>query len=185
MNNSLTRYDRVQIILHWLIALVLFFMIGLGLYMVELPKQSELPPGEESVRAFYFLLHKSTGLTVAMLIILRVIWRLTHKVPPLPDTISKWQQRAAGIIHGVIYVLMLAVPVSGYLQSVFSKYDTKFWGVVLPRMAEANKATREQFNEVHEILAFLLIGLIVIHIIAAIKHRLAGSGISERMSLKK
>ncbi|MBL1321429.1 MAG: cytochrome b [Methylophaga sp.] len=184
MNNSSARYDRVQIILHWLIALVLFFMIGLGLYMVELPKQSELPPGEESVRAFYFLMHKSMGLTVAMLIILRVVWRLTHKAPPLPDTVSKWQQRAAGLVHGAIYALMLAMPLSGYLQSMFSKYDTKFWGIVLPRMAEADKAAREQFTEVHEILAFLLIGFIVIHIAAAIKHRLAGSGVSERMSLK-
>ncbi|MFW5427450.1 MAG: cytochrome b [Methylophagaceae bacterium] len=184
MNNSSTRYDRVQIILHWLIALALFFMIGLGLYMVELPKQSELPPGEESVRAFYFLMHKSMGLTVAMLIVLRVLWRLTHKAPPLPDTVSKWQQRAAGVVHGMIYVLMVAMPLSGYLQSMFSKYDTKFWGIVLPRMAEADKATREQFTEVHEILAFLLIGLIVIHIVAAIKHRLEGSGVSERMSLK-
>lgn len=184
-NNIPTHYDRVQIILHWLIALVLFFMIGLGLYMVELPKQAELPPGEESVRAFYFLLHKSMGLTVAMLIILRVIWRLTHKAPPLPETISRWQRRVAGIAHGAIYVLMLAIPVSGYLQSMFSKYDTKFWGVVLPRMAEADKAAREQFSEVHEILAFLLIGLIAIHIIVAIKHRLAGSGVWERMSLKR
>lgn len=185
MENNSTRYDRVQIILHWLIALIIFFMIGLGLYMVGLPKQSELPVGEESVRAFYFLLHKSTGLTVAMLIILRVIWRLTHKAPPLPNTTTKWQQRAAGIVHGAIYVLMVAMPVSGYLQSMYSKYDTKFWGIVLPRMAEADKVAREQFSEVHEILAFTLIGLIVIHLVAAIKHHIDDSGVSERMSLKK
>jgi cytochrome b561 len=184
MNNSTTRYDRVQIILHWLIALIIFFMIGLGLYMVELPKQSELPPGEESVRAFYFLLHKSMGLTVAMLIILRVVWRLTHKAPPLPDTVPKWQQRAAGLAHGALYVVMLAMPITGYLQSIYSKYDTMFWGIVLPRMAEADKIAREQFTEVHEVLAFLFIGLIALHIIAAIKHRIEGSGVSERMSLK-
>lgn len=184
MKNSSTRYDRVQIILHWLVALVIFFMIGLGLYMVELPKQSELPAGEESVRAFYFLMHKSMGLTVAMLIIFRVAWRLTHKAPPLPDSISKWQQRAAGLVHGVIYLLMLAMPLSGYLQSMFSKYDTKFWGVVLPRLAEADNVARGQFTDLHKILAFLLIALILIHLAAAIKHRLAGSDIFERMSLK-
>lgn len=184
MKNSSTRYDRVQIILHWLVALVLFFMIGLGLYMVELPKQSELPAGEESVRAFYFLMHKSMGLTVAMLIIFRVAWRLTHKAPPLPDSISKWQQRAAGLVHGAIYLLMLAMPLSGYLQSMFSKYDTKFWGVVLPRLAEADNVARGQFTDLHKILAFLLIALILIHFAAAIKHRLAGLDIFERMSLK-
>jgi len=184
MENNVTRYNRVQVILHWLIAAIIFGMIGLGLFMIELPKQSELPPGEESVRAFYFLLHKSMGLTVAMLIILRVVWRLTHKAPTLPDTISKWQQKAAGAVHGLIYIVMIAMPLSGYAQSMFSKYHTKFWGIELPRLAEADNAMRETFSQVHECLAFVLIGLIVIHLAAAIKHKIAGNGISDRMSLK-
>ena len=179
------RYDRVQVILHWIIAAIIFFMIALGLFMVELPKQSELPPGEESVRAFYFLLHKSMGITVAMFIVLRVVWRLTHKAPPLPESISKSQQRAAGAVHGLLYAVMIAMPITGYMQSIFSKYDTKFWGIVLPRVADADKAMRENFSEVHEILAFLFITLIVIHIVAAVKHRIAGTGIVERMSLKR
>ena len=185
MENSTIRYDRVQIILHWLIALAIFFMIGLGLYMVELPKQWELPPGEESARAFYFLLHKSMGITLAALILLRIVWRLSHKPPPLPNNIAKWQQRASAGVHVVLYVLMLAMPISGYLQSIFSKYDTKFWGIVLPRLAEADKLAREQFSDLHQILAFVLIGLIVLHVAAAIKHRMTGSGVSERMSLKR
>ncbi|NOQ93754.1 MAG: DUF4405 domain-containing protein [Methylophaga sp.] len=184
MENSVKRYNRVQIILHWLIAAIIFGMIALGLFMIELPKQSELPPGEESVRAFYFLLHKSMGITVAMLIVLRVLWRLTHKAPVLPDTISKWQQKAAGAVHILLYAVMVAMPLSGYAQSMFSKYHTKFWGIELPRLAEADTEMRELFSQVHECLAFLLIGLIVVHLAAAIKHRIAGNGISERMSLK-
>lgn len=179
------RYDRVQVMLHWIIAVMILCMIGLGLFMVELPKQSELPPGEESVRAFYFLLHKSLGITAAMFILLRVIWRLTHKAPPLPDSISKWQQRAAGAAHGLFYVLMVAMPMSGYMQSMFSKYDTKFWGMVLPRFAEADNVMREKFSEVHEILAFTLIALIVVHLVAVVKHRLEGTKITDRMSLKQ
>ncbi len=182
--NTTAGYDRVQVTLHWLIAAIIFGMIGLGLFMVELPKQSELPPGEESVRAFYFLLHKSLGLTAGILIVLRVVWRLTHKAPPLPDSIGKWQQRAAGAVHGLLYVVMIAMPVTGYMQSMFSKYDTKFWGIVLPRTAEADKAMRETFSEVHEVLAFLFITLLVIHIAAAVKHKIAGTGITERMSFK-
>lgn len=185
MTNNAARYDHVQVILHWLMAAVILFMIALGLYMIELPKQSELPVGEESVRAFYFLLHKSMGITVAMLIILRVAWRLTHKAPPLPDTVSKWQQKAAGAVHVLIYLVMIAMPISGFMQSMFSKYDTKFWGIVLPRMAEADEVMRESFNQVHECLAFLLIGLIVIHLAAAIKHRLSGTEITDRMSLRR
>lgn len=179
------RYNRVQIILHWIIAAIVFFMIALGLYMTELPKQSELAPGEESVRAFYFLLHKSMGITVAMLILLRIFWRITHKAPPLPDTVAKWQQKAAGAVHWLLYGIMIAMPFSGYMQSMFSKYDTKFWGLVLPRVAEADKAMRETFSQVHEVLAFLFIGVLIIHIAAAIKHRLSGTEITDRMSLRK
>lgn len=183
-SNTILKYDRVQIILHWLIAVIILAMIALGLYMVELPKQSELPEGEESVRAFYFLLHKSLGLTAAMLIVIRVIWRLTHKAPALPDTISKWQQRAAGVVQGLLYVVMIAMPMSGYLQSMYSSYDTKFWGIVLPRLAEADSVMRDTFSEVHEVLAIILITLISLHIAAVIKHHIAKAGISERMSLK-
>ncbi len=183
-SNTIAKYDRTQIVLHWLLAVIILAMIGLGLYMVELPKQSELPPGEESVRAFYFLLHKSLGLTAAMLIVLRIVWRLTHKAPALPDTVSKWEQKAAGLVQGLLYAVMIAMPVSGYLQSMFSSYDTKFWGIVLPRLAEADSGMRETFTEVHEILAFIFIGLITLHLAAVIKHHIAKSGISERMSLK-
>ena len=163
---------------------MIFAMIGLGLYMVELPKKHELPPGVESVRAFYFLLHKSIGITVAMLILLRIIWRVTHKAPALPNSISIWQKRAASAVHVALYGLMLAMPFSGYMQSMYSKYATKFWGMELPRLAEADKGLKEQFSGVHEILAFIFIALIVIHIIAAVKHRLAGNEISRRMSFK-
>jgi len=68
---------------------------------------------------------------------------------------------------------------------MFSKYDTKFWGIVLPRMAEADAALKDKFSEVHEILAFTLIALLLIHIGAAVKHRLAGNDINQRMSLCK
>jgi cytochrome b561 len=184
MDTVKTRYDSVQVTLHWLIALMIIGMIGLGLFMVELPKQSELPPGEESVRAFYFLLHKSLGITVAGLILIRILWRLTHTAPALPETISTWQQKAAGAVHGLLYFVMIATPVSGYLQSSLSKYPTKFWGIELPRVAEANETLRETFTEIHEVFAFLFIALIVIHLLAVVKHRLEGANLLTRMSFR-
>lgn len=185
MTNTTLRYDRVQIILHWTIGLIILGMIALGLFMIELPKQSELPVGEESVRAFYFLLHKSMGISVAFLIILRVFWRLTHRAPALPDTIGKWQQKAAGAVHGLFYVLMVAMPLSGFMQSTYSKYSTKFWGIKLPRLAEADQEMRELYSQIHECLAFVLIALIVIHLAAVVKHKLKGTEVSDRMSLKR
>jgi cytochrome b561 len=183
--NQLGRYDRVQVVLHWLIAALILFMIGLGLYMVGLPKQSELPPGEESVRAFYFLLHKSMGITVGVLVLVRLFWRAGHAAPALPDFVPQWQQKASKLVHGLLYVLMVVVPVSGYMQSMYSKYDTMLWGYVLPRLAEPSAELRETFSEVHEILVFTLIGVLVVHIAAAVKHKLEGNGVTDRMTLKK
>ena len=185
MTSDSIRYDRVQIILHWLIAVIVLGMIGLGLFMVGLPKQSELPLGQESVRAFYFLLHKSLGMTAAILIVIRIVWRLLHKPPPLPSSIPKWQQKAAGAVHGLFYFLLVAMPVSGFMQSMYSKYATKFWGIELPRLMDANKAAREEYSAFHEVFAFILIALIVIHILAASKHRVSGTEITGRMSLRQ
>ncbi len=86
----------------------------------------------------------------------------------------------------LLYLLMVAVPVSGYMQSMFSKYDTMFWGITLPRLAEADPAMRENFTQIHECLVFTLIAVLVLHIAAAVKHRLAGNTeIAQRMSLTK
>lgn len=183
MNDA--RYDQVQIILHWIIAAMIFFMLGLGLWMVGLPMQSELPPDEESVRAFWFLLHKSMGITVAAFIILRIVWRLTHKAPPFPASIPTWQQRVSSVVHFLLYGLMIAMPISGYLQSMYSKYDTKLWGITLPRLAEADAVARETFTDIHQALAYLFIVVLVLHVGAAIKHRLSGTEITRRMSLWK
>jgi cytochrome b561 len=179
------RYDQGQIILHWLIAAMIFFMLGLGLWMVGLPMQSELPPDEESVRAFWFLLHKSMGITVAAFILLRIVWRLTHKSPPLPASIPTWQQRVSSLVHYLLYGLMIAMPITGYLQSMYSKYDTKLWGITLPRLAEADTVARETFTDIHQILAYLFIALLVLHVGAALKHRLKGTEVTSRMSLWK
>ncbi|THK41570.1 cytochrome b [Methylophaga sp. SB9B] len=183
MNDA--RYDQVQIILHWIIAAMIFFMLGLGLWMVGLPMQSELPPDEESVRAFWFLLHKSMGITVAAFVILRIVWRLTHKAPPLPASIPTWQQRVSSLVHYLLYGLMIAMPITGYLQSMYSKYDTKLWGITLPRLAEADAVARETFTDIHQILAYLFIAVLVLHIGAALKHRLKGTEVTSRMSLWK
>lgn len=185
MSLSDARYNQGQIVLHWLIAAMIFFMLGLGLWMVGLPKESELLAGQESVRAFWFLLHKSMGITIAAFIVLRIIWRLTHKAPPLPTNIPKWQQKVSGMVHFLLYGLMIAMPITGYLQSMFSKYDTKFWGMMLPRLAEADASARETFTDIHQALAYLFIAVLVLHIGAAFKHRLNGTQVTRRMSLWK
>lgn len=183
MSEQIKQYDLVQRWLHWSIALAIFAMIAIGLYMVQLPKEWELPEGQESVRAFWFLLHKSLGISIAVLILVRVAWRIFHKAPSLPPSIPLWQQRLSAAVHGLLYLLLIAMPLSGYLQSMYSKYDTKLWGMVLPRLAEADPDKRAYFTEIHEVLAFTLIALLILHIGAAIKHRMNNNDIGYRMSL--
>src|SRR5215217_9665047 len=87
------RYTRIAIFLHWLIAIAVFAQIGLGLWMIGIPKS---PPG---IRAYWFNVHKSIGLTIAVLVLLRLAWRLAHRPPALPGTLAAWQRTAARISH--------------------------------------------------------------------------------------
>lgn len=100
--------------------LLIFTMFGLGWYMVELPDGSP-------ERAWFFALHKSIGLTIALLALIRLGWRMSHKPPVLPETIAYWQRRLAHLTHHLLYVLMFLHPASGYISSSFSGHKTKFW----------------------------------------------------------
>ena len=172
-------YNRVAIILHWVLALALIGQFGFGLWMEEIPKD---PPG---VRAFWFNLHKSVGLLVGLLVLWRMGWRITHSVPPdLPDT-PAWQAKLAQLTHGLMYLVMLAIPVTGFLGSSFSKYPVKFFGLALPRLWEADPDMKEQFADLHEGTAWLLMALLAVHLLAVVWHVVVKKdGLLQRMSLR-
>ena len=176
---SQDKHNRVAIILHWVLALMLIAQFGFGLWMEEIPKD---PPG---VRAFWFNLHKSFGLLAGLLVLWRLGWRVTHSVPPeLPDT-PVWQAKLAQLTHGLMYVLMLAIPVSGFLGSSFSQYPVKFFGFPLPRLWEADPEMKEQFSELHEGTAWILMGLLALHLVAVFWHvAVKKDGLLKRMSLR-
>jgi len=158
------RYNRVMVLLHWALALGLIAQLGLGLWMEEIPKD---PPG---VRAYWFNLHKSIGIVLGFLVLWRLGWRVTHFVPPqLPNT-PDWQAKVAKLNHGLMYVVMVLLPVSGFLGSSFSQYPVKFFGLVLPRLWEPQPAFKEILSEVHELTAFALIALVVLHLLAVVWH---------------
>ena len=85
------------------------------------------------MRASWFNMHKSIGITLAVLIVVRVLWRFAHRAPPLPATMPKWERIAAKTNHVLLYVCMVVMPVSGYLGSSFTKYPILYWGVKLPQ----------------------------------------------------
>ncbi len=170
------RYDQIAMALHWIIAFGVLAQIALGLWMIDIPKQ---PPG---VRAYWFNLHKSIGMTLGVLIVLRLWWRLAHRPPPLPATMPRWQVKAAGASHALLYACMITMPLAGYLGSIFSGYPIKYFGMTLPGWGWKAEDLKEFFSSVHLIAAILFMSLIKLHVLAALKHLLYDrDGVFHRM----
>lgn len=174
MNSKVWGYDVFSKLLHWILALLLVGLIGLGWYMMEIEDQ----PGS----AWYFNIHKSFGLIAATLILLRLLWRLSHKPAPLPDSVPSWQAKSSRFIHFLLYVCMLVMPLTGFLGASFSKYGIAFFGHQLPEWTVKNHDIAEQFFEIHETFAWILVVLVILHVLAALKHLIINKdGVFQRM----
>jgi cytochrome b561 len=160
---EIQRYTTTAIIIHWLMAILILAMIGLGLYMTGLAKGSD-------ERSWFFGLHKSIGLTLALLAIIRLVWKMLSSSPALPDYVAPAQRKLATVTHYLLYLMMFIQPVSGYISSSFSGYKTKFWGIPLPHWGSKQPELNELFTEIHEISAFCLIALILLHFAGVIYH---------------
>lgn len=159
------KYALSSRIIHWLMAAVILFLLALGIYMTEfLPKDS---PNHLQV----YELHKSFGVLALALIFVRVTNRLIKKAPPLPNTMPKYEQILAHLGHIGLYVLMLVVPLSGFLMSNSFGFPVKFFGIELPMLIATNFDNGKIFSEVHELAAYALLGLVIAHVAAVIKHR--------------
>jgi cytochrome b561 len=161
--SAVNRYSTTAIVLHWGIALLIFVTFPLGVYMHELP----LSP--DKLRLYSY--HKWIGITILMLVAIRLAWRATHTPPPLPDSVAGWQRRASAIVHGLLYLLLVAIPLSGWLMSSAKGFQTVWFGVLpLPDLVGKDKALGELLAEVHEALNFTMLGLVVLHVGAALQH---------------
>jgi cytochrome b561 len=157
------RYTTPAIVLHWLVALLIFVGFPLGVYMHELP----LSPTKLQLYSY----HKWIGITVLLLAGARVAWRLTHRPPPLPDSVVRWQRQASAAVHGLLYLLILAIPLSGWLMSSAKGFPVVWFGVLpLPDLVGKDKALGDQLAGVHQALNFTLLGLVILHVAAALKH---------------
>jgi cytochrome b561 len=169
------RYGRVAIALHWLIAALISAQIAFGWFLGEVPRGTPM-------RGIYVNLHKSTGLTIALLIIFRLGWRLTHPPPPLPSFMPAWEHVASRVNHLALYVCMLVMPASGYIASNFSKFGIKLFNVVLlPPWGVDDKRIYAVFNTTHVVTSYLLVGLIALHVFAAVRHAFRRDGVFARM----
>ena len=162
---SVIRYTRIAVVLHWLIALLIFGAFPLGLYMSDLV----LSPRKLQLYSY----HKWIGITVLLLVVLRLLWRATHRPPPLLPGMPRWQEIAAHGVHHGLYLLMLAVPLTGWLMSSALGFPVVWFGVLpLPDLIGKDKALGEVLKQVHESLNYALLLLVLAHIAGAIKHQL-------------
>jgi cytochrome b561 len=199
MKQTPSRYTKTAIILHWLIAIFIALMFVLGWYMAELPKEAPKQLAydifdlgvytwqlaeEASPRTFYFNLHKSLGLTVLALIVLRILWRITHTPPAALSSYKAIEKKVATATHHSLYLLMLAVPVTGLIMAINSKYGVKWFGIDVIAGLD-NKPVRDFFECTHEFVGIVLLVLIGIHLLGALKHKFIDKDDTmSRMSLK-
>jgi cytochrome b561 len=154
------RYTAVAVWLHWLIALFLFGQIAFGWFLETIPRGTPL-------RGPYVNIHKSTGIILGLLIIIRLVWRLASKLTQF-----------------LLYTCMLVMPLSGYIASNFSKYGVKFFNsVTLPPWGPEDKTIYAAFNTTHVITSYLLVALIVLHLSGALRHAFRRDGVVARMWL--
>jgi cytochrome b561 len=169
--NSETRYGTVALTLHWLIALGIIGMLTLGKYMHALPDT-------DASKFDLYQLHKSFGITILGLSVLRLVWRLVHRVPPLPAQMQGWERYAAHASHFLLYVLIIGIPLSGWALASSSPLGipTIWFGLIeIPHLPGLQgfadqRAAERQVHEVHEWLGNLMIVLLLIHVGAALKH---------------
>ncbi len=168
-------YTRTAIGLHWLVAIAILTSFAIGLYMQDMP----LSPSKLIIYSW----HKWAGVTIFLLVLFRLVWRLTHRPPGPPSGMPAWQHHAAELAHRLLYVLMIAVPLSGWLMSSAKGFQTVYFGVLpLPDLLAKNKALGETLATLHKTLNFTLAGLFLAHAAAAIKHHVVDrDGVLARM----
>lgn len=161
---SAERYGATAIGLHWVIALLIIGGFYLGWIMTDIP-------GFTPTKLKYFSWHKWIGVTVFVLALLRLVWRVTHRALPMQGGMPGWQKGVAHLTHFLLYVLMLAIPASGYLYSSASNIQVMYLDVLpLPMIIGPDKALKATLRIVHIGLNYTLLVLVVLHVLAALKH---------------
>jgi cytochrome b561 len=165
LKNSINHYGLVSIFFHWLMAVLIIFMLILGLYMVSLPEV-----GFNTTKINYIFIHKEIGLWLLLLVIMRLIWKISNQVPQLPSHMNSLQKFAAHTTHALIYLLMLFLPITGWLMSSAGGFPVYFRGHLMPNLISYSHANFERLVLIHKWLAYFLITLLFMHITAAFLH---------------
>lgn len=149
--------------LHWLTALLIFAILPVAWVMSEMAK-------DNPERGFAFMIHKSLGVTIFALVVARLLWRAVNPAPELPGHLARWEARGAKITHVLLYVVLLVMPVSGYITSAAANHPVNFFGLfTLPLLTE-NKELAEVAEDVHGAAQWALYALVALHVLATSWH---------------
>jgi cytochrome b561 len=163
-NKDVQQYSQGFKYLHWLVALLVFGMLGFGFLLSYLPG---------SMKPTAYMLHKSTGLTLLALMFLRLMWIVCLKKPALPEAMPRWEVFFARFVQYSLYLFLFAMPLSGWLMATASNKIPVYFGwfsVPFPGILP-DKALAHWMSEAHYFIAFILLGLIALHTAGALKHR--------------
>jgi cytochrome b561 len=164
LKNSTTRWGHVAQLLHWVIVALILVQVTYGLWAAQVPLVKRLS---------LIAQHKSFGITILGLAVLRLLWRFANPAPELPGTLKAWERVAAHVTHWGLYVLLFALPISGWLMSSARGFPVSWFGrVQLPDLVSRNPALYDAMLRTHHVLIWLLAAVLVLHIGAALKHHL-------------
>lgn len=168
---SASRYTLPAMALHWVQAVLVVWLLWLGWTMVDLPKGAE--------RSAAYGLHKSLGLLMLLLVVIRLGWRQRHSAPALP--LGGWEAGLARATHHGLYFFLLMAPLAGYLASSFTPYALKFFGIEIAKVGWPDESLNGFFKLLHQIMVWGGAGLIALHLAGVVKHAIKGEGILMRM----
>jgi cytochrome b561 len=163
LRNTGQAWGGVAKVLHWSMAAGVLGMMALGWYAQGLPTSP--------TKLQLFAWHKSLGILLLALLVVRLAWRLANPVPQSPAGVPVWQRRAAALSHGLLYALMVAVPVSGWVIHSAANFPLKVFGLFrLPHLVGPSKAVQQAGEAVHLALFWVLAAVVLIHVLAALYH---------------
>nr|WP_269719567.1 cytochrome b [Beggiatoa alba] len=163
LHNTEERYGSVAMFFHWVIMLLFLILVVLGLTMTNMEDSAE--------KWQLYSLHKSFGLTLALLVVLRIFWRFTNPVPLLPETLKAYEKFLAHAVHIGLYGIMLIMPISGVIDSYAGGYKMDFFGLgLLPKAEKRSEWGESVALMVHVYGSYLFYGLFFLHIAGVIKH---------------
>ncbi len=173
---STVRYNPISVVFHWLMAAIIVATWSIAIVVSDMP----LSPA----RITGYSWHKWLGVTVFFLVLLRLVWRATHPAPQLEIKMPVWQERAMQLTHFALYLLMIVIPLVGWLMSSAKGYTVNYFGLFeLPDLLSKDKALGHQLKDLHEYLADVLVALVSLHVLAALKHQFIDrDGLLSRMS---